>query len=194
MNLPEKIAAVEQLFADLERAVGRFQQISALHCPAGCGKCCFKAEIEATVLEFLPLAWHVFECGDAEAWYERLKQDTSPVCVILNPLQKGQGLCSMYHYRGLICRLFGYSARINKYGEKELITCGIIRGQSFYEPASKAIKEGRMEIPVMRDYYIQLQSIDPVLGTEMMPINRAIMRALEAVMHYMAYREAEGYR
>lgn len=191
MTLPEKIAAVEQLFAELDQAITRFQQISGLKCPAGCGQCCFKPDIEATVLEFLPFAWHVYENGEAEKWYEKLNLETSPVCAVLNPLQQGKGLCTMYRYRGLICRLFGYSARLNKYGQAELITCNIIHGQPLYQPAAKAIAEGRMEVPVMRDYYMQLQVIDPVLGVERISINRAILRALETVMHYKAYYESE---
>lgn len=196
MTLPEKIMAVERLFADLDMDITRFQQISGLHCPAGCGKCCFKPDIEATVLEFLPFAWHMYNRGDAETWYQKLNQDTSSVCAILNPMQSGQGLCSMYRYRGLICRLFGYTARLNKYGRAELVTCTTLREQPSYRHVDQAIESREMEVPVMRDYYMRLQGIDPALAAERIPINQAIMRALETVMNYMAFLEAEqdGYR
>ncbi len=196
MMLPEKIAAVERLFAELDLSIARFQQVSGLYCPVGCGKCCFKPDIEATVLEFLPLAWYMYQCGEAAMWHQKLSEDVSPVCVILNPLQQGKGLCSTYRYRGLICRLFGYAARLNKYGRAELITCSIIHDLPAYQPTEEAIQGGTMQVPVMRDYYMQLQGIDPVLAAERIPINQAIKRALETVMHYMSYRSAdqEGYR
>lgn len=190
MTLPEKISAVEQLFAKLDAAIFRFQQTSGLQCPPGCGKCCFKPDIEATVLEFLPFAWHVYERGAADAWYASTKSATSQVCVILNPQQQGQGLCSVYPYRGLICRLFGYSSRLNKYNRPELLTCGILRESPSYQKITAAMEEGMMEVPVMRDYYMGLQGIDPLLGTERLPVNVAISRALETVMHYKAYHEA----
>lgn len=152
--------------------------------------------IEATVLEFLPLAWYMYQCGEAVMWHQKLSEDVSPVCVILNPLQQGKGLCSTYRYRGLICRLFGYAARLNKYGRAELITCSIIHDLPAYQPTEEAIQGGTIQVPVMRDYYMQLQGIDPVLAAERIPINQAIKRALETVMHYMSYRSAdeEGYR
>ncbi|GIV37956.1 MAG: hypothetical protein KatS3mg032_2335 [Cyclobacteriaceae bacterium] len=59
MTLPEKVQAVEQLFAELDEAMMRFRERINLSCPAGCVKCCLKPEIEATVLEFLPLAMHL---------------------------------------------------------------------------------------------------------------------------------------
>lgn len=188
MTLPEKIEAVERLFAELDERIAHFQQNSGLFCPSGCGKCCFKPDIEATVLEFLPFAWHMYKAGTAEMWYEKVKSVHDAICVILNPQQQGQGLCSEYPHRGLICRLFGYSARHNKYGRPELITCSIIREEASYSRTVKAMEEGSMDVPFMRDYYMQLQGIDPVLSAERLPINQAIARALESVMAYMAYR------
>ncbi|MCX7636538.1 MAG: YkgJ family cysteine cluster protein [Cyclobacteriaceae bacterium] len=188
MTLPEKIEAVERLFVELDERIAHFQQKSGLFCPPGCGKCCLKPDIEATVLEFLPFAWHMYKAGTAEMWYEKVKSVNDAICVILNPQQQGQGWCSQYPYRGLICRLFGYSARHNKYGGPELITCSIIRDESSYSGTVKAVEEGSMEVPYMRNYYMQLQGIDPVLSAERLPINQAIARAMESVMAYMAYR------
>ncbi|HYG17423.1 MAG TPA: YkgJ family cysteine cluster protein, partial [Ohtaekwangia sp.] len=78
MLLEEKVRAVEAVFAKLDAEIQQFQQWSSLHCNAGCGKCCFKADIEASVLEFLPFAYHLFLRDEAVAWYENLKKCTSP--------------------------------------------------------------------------------------------------------------------
>src|SRR5262245_42629844 len=127
MSLEQKVAAVEAVFANLDAEIAHLQSWSTLHCKFGCGKCCFKPDIEATTLEFLPFALHLYKQGLAESWYQRFENGTSPVCVVLNPTQSGAGLCSEYKHRGLICRLFGYSARTNKYNRKELVTCQIIK-------------------------------------------------------------------
>ena len=177
------------MLTDLDAEISRFQASSGLHCRHGCGQCCFKPDIEATVLEFLPFAWHLHSVGEEEKWRERLLNTDSPTCVILNPLQPGAGLCSQYLHRGLICRLFGYSARTNKYQKKELVTCQVIKTEqaAAFEESSRQIEMGG-QVPVMSDYYYRLQSIDPDLAREFYPINIAIRKAIETVMHYWTYR------
>ncbi len=193
MSLESIGAQVESLFEKLDADIAGFQAATTLHCGWGCGKCCFKADIEATVLEFIPFALHLYKQGQAEAWYERLRTTDESVCLILNLISAAQGLCSEYPHRGLICRLFGYSARTNKYGKKELVTCAIIKSeqQDAYERAQAEIQQG-LNVPVMNQYYMQLTSIDANLSTEFFPINVAIRKAIEAVLQYYSYREGEG--
>jgi uncharacterized protein len=189
--LLEKVRAVERVFDKLDREIAAFQSMSGLHCARGCGKCCFKPDIEATILEFLPFALHLYSQHQAEEWLEKLKESDSSLCLILNPIQGGAGMCSEYRHRGLICRLFGYSARINKYGKKELITCQIIKTEQRenFEATEAKISGGLEPVPVMSHYYMQLHSIDEELGREFFPINEAIRRAIEVILHYYAYRE-----
>ncbi len=190
MNLPEKIQAIEEVFKKLDDEILAFQQSSTLHCKIGCGKCCFKPDIEATILEFLPFAQHLYNEGKANEWYENLNSSESSTCVILNPTQSGVGLCSQYKHRGLICRLFGYSARTNKYGEKELVTCQIIKTEQTeaYQNIQVRIASGE-NVPVMNQFYMQLSAIDFELTRDFYPINKAIQRAIETVLHYYAYRD-----
>lgn len=189
MTIEEKVRAVEQVFAELDAAISEFQSWSKLGCQFGCGKCCFKPDIEATALEFLPFAFHLYKSDQAWDWFGRVRSSDDPLCLILNPTQEGAGLCSEYQYRGLICRLFGYSARTNKHGRKELVTCQIIKtGQvESHQLAESKIEDGAA-VPVMSDYYMQLHAIDPDLARSFYPINKAIQKALEVVMHYYAYR------
>jgi Fe-S-cluster containining protein len=190
VDLPEKVIATEAVFDLLDDAIASFQSNTGLHCAFGCGKCCFKPDIEATILEFLPFAFHLHKQGLAWEWFEKLRQSSAPVCLILNPTQTGAGLCSEYRHRGLICRLFGYSARTNKYGDKELVTCQIIKSEqaTAYEQAVKKIASG-MDVPLMNQYYMQLHAIDAELTRTFYPINEAIKRAIETVLSYYAYRE-----
>jgi uncharacterized protein len=189
MELEEKVKAVEQVFEKLDSEIAAFQGWSQLGCKWGCGKCCYKSDIEASVLEFLPFALHLYRNGKAFEWLERLENSSSDLCLILDPTQNGAGLCSEYKHRGLICRLFGYSARTNKYGGKELVTCQLIKTEQStrYSYATEKLAEGA-EIPVMSQYYMQLHSIDFTMAQEFFPINGAIKRAIEVILHYYAYR------
>jgi uncharacterized protein len=190
MSLEEKAEAVEQVLKDLDVEISSFQSWSGLHCLYGCGKCCHKADIEATPLEFLPFALYIYKQGQGWEWLERLRGQSSSICLILNPTQQGAGLCSEYIYRGLICRLFGYSARTNKYGKKELVTCQPIKTEHAYayQTAQKSVETGK-DIPVMNEFYMRLVAIDHERTQQFYPINEAIKQALEWVMGYYAYRD-----
>jgi Fe-S-cluster containining protein len=190
MELEEKVRAVEKVLTDLDTEIASFQAWSGLHCKWGCGKCCFKADIEASVLEFLPFAHYLYKNDQAFEWLEKIKTTDNPeLCVILNPLSDSAGMCSEYPYRGLICRLFGYSARTNKYGKKELVTCQIIKSEQSaqFELAKERI-ESEGDVPLMSNYYMQLHAIDFTLAQQFLPINEAIKRAIDTILHYYAYR------
>ncbi|HMP99150.1 MAG TPA: YkgJ family cysteine cluster protein [Cyclobacteriaceae bacterium] len=190
MSLYRKVKSVERLFSELQQEISAFQSASELHCKTGCGKCCFKPDIEATILEFIPHAYFVYKQGKAFEWLNKLKEDSSPVCTLLNPFLIGKGQCSTYNYRGLICRLFGYSGRRNKYGKIELVTCDIIKTEQAdtYNKTKQGIENGLMQLPIMHHYYSRLTTIDPALSDKFYPVNQAIRKAIEVVLHYYAYR------
>jgi len=113
-------------------------------------------------------------------------------CHIFRPLallEEYNGSCSNYRYRGLICRLFGFAASRNKYGELRLATCTIIKEEQNenYNAAEKGIGDGKY-VPVFTDYYMQLTQIDYHLASLLLPINQALKRAIEEVLQYYAYR------
>tara|TARA_R110002051_G_scaffold212056_1_gene277202 strand:+ start:2958 stop:3566 length:609 start_codon:yes stop_codon:yes gene_type:complete len=192
MSIEKKVRAVELLYAGLDHEIAAFQSQTALHCKAGCGKCCTHAEVDASPLEFLPWAFHLFLNGTALKTLEELKTKSSPICHIYQPLSvvdSSSGKCSDYIYRGLICRLFGYGANRDKFGEMRLATCKIIKeGQAEnYEAAKKAMSEG-LYVPIFTDYYMNLSQIDFRLGNVILPINKALRQAIEEVLQYYAYR------
>ena len=192
MSIEIKVAAVEELFRKLDLEINTLQTETKLHCNVGCGKCCTKLDIEASPLEFLPLAFHIFLNGDAEKVLAELEIKTSTICHIYNPLtllDKVNGSCSNYPYRGLICRLFGYAATKDKYGQLRLATCKIIKTEQVknFENASNLIQNG-LPVPIFTDYYMNLSQIDYHLGNIILPINKALKYAIEEVLQYYAYR------
>lgn len=192
MSIEDRVNRVEALFAQLELEINSFQESSTLGCLAGCGKCCTNPEIDASPLEFLPWAFHLFLMGKAETVLSTLNNTTSSFCYNYNPLSvldKNNGNCKTYEYRGLICRLFGFGANQDKYGQYRIATCSIIKeGQKeAFEETSKAINEG-LSIPIFTDYYMNLSQIDFKLGNLILPINKALIFAIEEVLQYYAYR------
>ncbi len=190
MSIERSVQLVENLFHKLDQENAEFHKSSGISCASGCGKCCTYSNVEASPLEFLPWAFHLFLNGEAEKTLNLLNQTESLTCIIFKPLTVlGQGRCSDYKYRGLICRLFGYAANTDKYGNLRLATCKIIKeGQAEkYNSISEAISKG-LYVPVFTEYYMQLNQIDFKLGNIILPINKALKMAIEEVFQYYAYR------
>lgn len=190
MSIERKVQLVEKLFYQLEEESAQFAESSGLGCVAGCGKCCTNPDVEASPLEFLPWAFHLFINGEAEKTLRLLKETPNSTCLIYKPLTAiDRGRCSSYKYRGLICRLFGFAANTDKYGKLRLATCKIIKeGQTEkYNSAAEAITKG-LNVPIFTEYYMQLNQIDFHLGNIILPINKALKMAIEEVLQYYAYR------
>lgn len=189
MSIERRVQLVEALFHQLEEETAQFQEESGIGCAAGCGKCCTYPDIEASPIEFLPWAFHLFLNGEAEKMLDTLNKTDSLTCLIFKPSSSVQGRCTNYKYRGLICRLFGFAANTDKYGNLRLATCKIIKeGQADkYNSTAEAITKG-LYVPVFTEYYMQLNQIDFNLGNIMLPVNKALKMALEEVLQYYAYR------
>ena len=192
MSIERRVKLVEQLFDKLETEITEFQTQTKLGCIAGCGKCCSTPDIDASPLEFLPYAFHLFVNGKAEQVLNELSAKEAPTCHLYNPfslLEPEKGSCSNYQYRGLVCRLFGFGASSDKYGQLRLATCKIIKEgqQANFNAATTAIND-KLYVPVFTDYYMNLSQIDFKLGNVIVPINKAMQLAIEEVLQYYAYR------
>lgn len=194
MSIERRVQLVELLFYDLDKEIAQFQKESNLGCVAGCVKCCTHSDIDASPLEFLPWAFHLFLNGEAENTLTKLNESDNLTCHIYKPLTLlGKGRCSDYKYRGLICRLFGFGASRDKYGSLRLATCKVIKeGQNEnYTTANEAISNG-MNVPIFTEYYMKLNQIDYQMGSNIMPVNKALKMALEEVLQYYHYRPEIG--
>ena len=190
MLLSQKVQAIEEVFSLLDQEMSKFQGWSGLSCKIGCGKCCDKPDIEATVLEFLPFAYHIYHLNQSVEWLARLEQHPDDLCLFFAPTRAGAGACTEYPFRGLICRLFGFSARTNKYAQREFVSCVTIKTEQVeaYGLSVQKIAGGEV-VPVMNQYYMRLHSIDRELAESFYPINKAIKRAIEIVLHHYAYKD-----
>lgn len=193
MNLEQKSQEVRKVFEELDQEIKSFVDASKLTCISGCGFCCSNPKVSASVLEFLPLAFDLYEKGKAEKALNLLDQtNEGDACIIYKSFSEDGhlGLCSDYQNRGMICRLFGSSARKNKEDQKEIITCKKIKTEKkeLYDTAVSAIKNN-MPIPSSTDAYRKINNIDFRLTERQLPINKAIKEAIESVITFKFYTE-----
>ncbi|MFC0264514.1 YkgJ family cysteine cluster protein [Fontibacter flavus] len=193
MNLQEKSQEVRKVFDELDMEIKAFLATSKLTCISGCGLCCSNPKVSASVLEFLPLAFDLYEKEKAEKALELLENTTEDqFCILYKSLSldNAMGFCSDYANRGMICRLFSSSYRNNKESKKEIITCKKIKEgkKELYQKAAKEVNED-LALPSSSGAYSQLYSIDFQMTAKQMPINQAIREALEAVLTYKFYTE-----
>ena len=195
MDLFEKSLAVEAIFQELEEESKQFHREAGMSCISGCGFCCSNPEVPASPLEFLPLAFDLYKKGQANELADQLsQQENTGICVVYrsNTSDISKGFCGNYLKRGLICRLFGASARRNnKTGLKELITCKILKAEKnkFFQTTTERINFD-MDIALAPAYYTRITDVDEVLAQQY-PINRAILIALELVLRYYYYTKED---
>jgi uncharacterized protein len=172
---------VLELYVQADAAVSRFSAASGLSCPSGCCSCCLSEKVEATTLEMLPLAFHLFRTRQAELVLKRLeKQQGSNRCILFRPERSDAdgGACSQYPCRALVCRLFGFAGSNDRNGRPRLAYCRIMKQQA---PAlsSQLLDNAAVEhLPLFHDFGMAITTLHPHLGTSRRPINLAIREAL----------------
>lgn len=194
MNLAEKSWATLDVFCELESETKQFVSESGLGCVPGCGFCCANPKVPASPIEFLPLAFDLYEKGLAEstlALLESMGEGAS--CVMYRPQSEDgrKGFCGSHSKRGMICRLFAASARRTKYGKKDLIICKVLKEEKAEEFAAASERiNNDMDIPLATAFYSRLEEIDQSL-CQQFTINEAIAFALELVLRYKFYEDQE---
>jgi len=191
------VLAVDKVFRELDAHIEKMTSETGMKCIHLCGACCRKTDIEASPIEFIPLATSLYETGKVDEFLAQLdRSDKTGYCVLFSPeaWKEGNWACQNYEKRGLICRLFGFGYRLNREGTPELVTCKILK-----ESCPEAVAKGRQlgiitpdEVPIFRNYSMQLYSIDPDLAIKQFPINQAIRIAIEKLyFHYAPGLEHE---
>ncbi|MBI9065827.1 MAG: hypothetical protein JEZ09_00965 [Salinivirgaceae bacterium] len=146
-----------------------------------------KPNIEASVLEFLPLAYHIYINNQIDEFLDKLNSSIT-MCVLLNsiriidsPTNSG---CKNYAHRGLICRLFSSSAIRVKDNSYAVYTCKDIKIQD-PEKFSLAIRNLNENInaPIAEEWVSKLLEIDDTMGGDYNPINKSIEKAIMKVAY-----------
>jgi uncharacterized protein len=190
------IEEVKAVFQELDEHLGRTAQQSGLGCPSHCGMCCRKTDIEASPLEFMPLAAWLYETGKVDEFLTKLDHPDHPWCASFDPdaAARREWGCQNYENRGLICRLFGFGYRINKENLPVLVTCKIMKTTktTAVRKAAELAAAQPEEMPVFSHYFMKLLAIDPELAVQRMPINQAIRVAIEKLYFYFLDKEGDS--
>lgn len=178
------IFEVEEVFRELDQHIAQTSLITGMQCPPFCSSCCRKTDIEASVLEFIPFAASLYQTNKVDEFLTHLDQcDENSFCALFSSeaWKEGKWGCQSYQKRGLICRLFGFSYRLNRKELPELVTCKILKGKHPEEirQLQKFGTDHPQDIPLFRNYSMKLYAIEPDLALKLLPINQAIRLAIE---------------
>lgn len=179
-----------RLYSELDGAIEKFIERTGLTCPGGCRICCDTpaTKIEATVFELLPQAIIACHQGRAEYWLSILAQgDSEARCVFLDH-NLSQGGCSIYQYRPLLCRLFGFAAVLDKDARPLPLVC---RQMKIADPGvdrhvRQLIIDGVVELPISAYYASRIAAINPNQGQGLLSINEAFRNAIQLAGLYLA--------
>ncbi len=184
MNFNSRIRSIERIFRKADLHVEKFRNSSGINCLQGCGNCCMKPDINATVAEFLPFAATIVRQERHLEILEAIDRINDGICVLYNPFNLA-GACIEYEHRGLICRLFGFTAKTDKNANRTLVTCKPIKSTLTSEISPKILQKA----PLMSEYYMNLLGVEPNLSVSYKPINEAIQSAIEYALMHDHYRK-----
>ena len=173
------------LLQSIDQETASFCRTTGLSCKPGCGACCENPHIETTVTELLPLAqWLLKEKKADDVLAKARHWPANSPCLFFNQdvSGSGKGSCSVYMYRPGICRHFGFTARKNSQGKKELVTCKIIKAMDPDKvKKTQALLDQDAVSPLISEHTYQVMAIDPTLGKELLPMNMAVIKAIEKI-------------
>lgn len=176
------------VYSELDTLIYDFKRKIGIDCIPRCKKCCGTAgeNIEVSVFEVLPMSIYFWQNGEADQWLKKLETTTpaSP-CVLYNNVPQAKSGCSAYFWRPLLCRLFGFSAKLDKHGKPLIGLCKELkRHEAFLEKrVQERIDEagGAAILPINSHFAQKIADLNPNLGQQRYPINTALKEALEMV-------------
>lgn len=191
------IDEVEKVFEELDAHLQLTSGQSGLKCRDFCGACCRKPDIEASPIEFMPLAAWLYKTGKVNDFLVKLDSPDHNWCACFdqNASARGEWGCQYYEHRGLICRLFGFGFRLNRENLPVLVTCKIIKStqsEAVTKAAELAVRSPE-EMPIFSHYFMRLLAIDPDLAVPQMSINQAIRVAIEKLYFYYLDKEEDEH-
>lgn len=95
----------------------------------------------------------------------------------------------MYQERPSVCRMFGVAGYFDKNHDATLAICREIREQYSIAPVPTVLN--RYEVPMIADWSFKMSSIDPDLIKEKLPLNKALLIALDKVALFSQYHDQE---
>jgi len=191
MNIRDFSYNLLKLYEEMSDTFSSYQASTGLSCLPSCGQCCLNPEIEVSPYEMIPLALSLYDEGKLSEWVENIQTSKQKHCLIYVPGKtEGEGKCGRYQKRPGICRMFGVSGLYDKNHEVTLSICKHIKEKHLSNVNSTSLDSEN--IPMMQEWSLKLASLDPKLLQERLPINEALLKALEKVAMVMDYSLQEN--
>ena len=178
-----KIQLVLEAFKEVDEEIANFRKELDLSCLNKCGLCCKNIQIEATVLECLPVADFLLKSNQVDKFFNESSESLSQkYCLFYQEEIPSQALgnCTQYELRPFICRLFGFAGQLNKFGQARFSLCKYLK---YAKPDLSEIVEKKLKtvkiFPLFSRSFDLLYNIDPYLVQNRLPINLAIREAIE---------------
>ncbi|NMH61244.1 YkgJ family cysteine cluster protein [Alteromonas ponticola] len=192
-RLRDLAVAVLNEYQLLSSEFGGYQRQTDLSCTNGCGACCNNPQVEASVLEMLPLALHLFDTGQAESYLEKMSESAGFACQLFarHSLDGSKGACTVYEWRPGICRMFGVAGYRTKTQYPTISVCSTIKSAHPEKYAATLIAITSSPPPMLANGRQRIAKIDYALGESLLPINQALFSALEKVLVMAAYSGVE---
>ena len=180
-------------YADIEKRIRKIMRSADVNCPEKCGSCCFSRNIETTTVELLPLAMHLLRNQRVDEIEEKLRdRKESDPCIFFqrHPGSDRDGLCTVYRFRPLVCRMFGFSARRAKDGLMEAQICRVVRERDpdGVRRLEELCREG--SVPDMATCFMRIAGLDPMRGFRLMPFDHSLKETIE----YLYWRKPVFFR
>ena len=185
---------LQRIYSEIDEQIAVFKRISRLDCPRRCLKCCESAKfVEVSVLEMIPLSLHLWQTGKAEFILKKVSEvDMKSQCVLLNRNLAGQSQwgCGFFSWRPLVCRLFGFSAVLDKHGRPRIALCKPMKDlhPGVEVRVHERIKNG-LGVPVISTSSRKVAMLNPYLGPQRYPLHEGLRKAIEIAGHRMALRD-----
>lgn len=176
-----------QLYSELDGVLGRASEAAGLKCLPGCGACCRRPSraIEASPAELAPMARRLWTEGRGADLLDRARRlGAEGWCAVYEagPSEPvPQGRCGAYADRPLTCRLFGFSSVRHKDGSrKPLLSAPMKNAVPGLADRVAAAERAGAPLPEAAEWRLRLAEADPSAAVELLPLNEALARALEA--------------
>lgn len=190
MNIKEFSYNLQKLYEEMSQAFSSFQKSMNLGCISSCGRCCLNPEIEASHMEMIPMALEILKEGKLDEWVEKLSLAQDQPCLIFKAgAREGEGQCGQYNTRPSVCRMFAVAGYFDRNHQINLSICKFIKETYFIQnPPTNLPPE---TTPVISQWMMKLSSLDPRLIHHKLPINMALLKALEVVSLYNSMTDTQ---
>lgn len=188
MNIREFSFNLQKLYEEMGQTFSAYQHTSGLSCMAGCGRCCLNPDVEASILEMIPLALRIYDEKKVDEWIKRLETSEQDHCLLYQSVGENKGQCVFYQERPSICRMFGVGGSLDKRKEVTLSICKFLK-EEYPDKVLQLKAEKKEDAPIIMHWASRLTALHPELIKERYLINDALRRALEKIEFYAQYQE-----